>query len=285
MAPQLVAGSHTQQVSVPDVRRLHPKLPAFAWRGRRASLVHVWAAKRDVVGMDAKSAVQERTLMQRLGQSFNSAGIALFARVALSDQPLALPHLSVADLRWIDWPALKAAGFRGCVFDKDNTLTEPYELELHPHVRDSLAECSRVFEGRLVLYSNSAGLQQFDPDGKEAAVLEAALGIPVLRHREKKPSGGSEDIEQHFECKAEQLIMVGDRYLTDVVFGNRNGMLTIRPAPFTSRGEPKAVLLARSIEEACAARWQRAGVQPPSHPLVQSAAAAAAFIRHPDAWQ
>lgn len=35
--------------------------------------------------------------------------------------------------------------------------------------------------------------------GKEAAVLEAALGIPVLRHREKKPSGGSEDIEQHFE--------------------------------------------------------------------------------------
>lgn len=27
--------------------------------------------------------VQERTLMQRLGQSFNSAGIALFARVAL----------------------------------------------------------------------------------------------------------------------------------------------------------------------------------------------------------
>lgn len=37
--------------------------------------------------------------------------------------------------------------------------------------------------------------------------------------------------------------MIGDRFLTDVVFGNRNGMLTIRPAPFTSKGEPKAVLL------------------------------------------
>lgn len=34
--------------------------------------------------------------------------------------------------------------------------------------------------------------------GKEAAALEAALGIPVLRHREKKPAGGSEDMEQHF---------------------------------------------------------------------------------------
>lgn len=53
-------------------------------------------------------------------------------------------------------------------------------------------------------------------------------------------------------CKAEQLIMVGDRYLTDVVFGNRNGMLTIRPAPFTSRGEPKAVLLVRLVLALCA---------------------------------
>ena len=46
-------------------------------------------------------------------------------------------------------------------------------------------------------------------------------------------------------CQAEELIMIGDRYLTDVVFGNRNGMLTIRPEPFTSAGEPKAVLLVR----------------------------------------
>jgi phosphatidylglycerophosphatase GEP4 len=34
--------------------------------------------------------------------------------------------------------------------------------------------------------------------GKEAEALEAALGIPVLRHREKKPAGGSGDMEQHF---------------------------------------------------------------------------------------
>jgi phosphatidylglycerophosphatase GEP4 len=40
-----------------------------------------------------------------------------------SDRSLALPHLAVADLRWVDWAALAAAGFQGCVFDKDNTLT------------------------------------------------------------------------------------------------------------------------------------------------------------------
>lgn len=42
---------------------------------------------------------------------------------------------------------------------------------------------------------------------------------------------------------------------------------------------------ARSIEESFVGRWQRAGVQPPPHPLVPDAAAAAAFLRHPDEWQ
>lgn len=35
--------------------------------------------------------------------------------------------------------------------------------------------------------------------------------------------------------------MVGDRFLTDVAFGNRLGMLTIRPQPFTKVGEPTMV--------------------------------------------
>jgi hypothetical protein len=35
--------------------------------------------------------------------------------------------------------------------------------------------------------------------------------------------------------------MVGDRYLTDVVYGNRHGMLTVRCAPFTEEGESGAI--------------------------------------------
>jgi phosphatidylglycerophosphatase GEP4 len=36
------------------------------------------------------------------------------------------------------------------------------------------------------------------PAGEEAAALEAALGIPVLRHRDKKPAGGCAELEQLF---------------------------------------------------------------------------------------
>lgn len=47
--------------------------------------------------------------------------------------------------------------------------------------------------------------------GKEAAALEASLGVGVLRHTEKKPAGGSAELEVHFGCPAHQLVMVGDR--------------------------------------------------------------------------
>ena len=79
---------------------------------------------------------------------------------------LALPHLSVPDIRWINWQALKEAGCQGCVFDKDNTLTEPYAVAVHPRLTAALHDCLKAFYGRVVLFSNSAGLTQFDPEGK-----------------------------------------------------------------------------------------------------------------------
>ena len=40
--------------------------------------------------------------------------------------------------------------------------------------------------------------------------------------------------------------MVGDRYLTDVVYSNRHGMLTIRPTPLTLVGETFVVRMVRT---------------------------------------
>ena len=49
------------------------------------------------------------------------------------DRQLAIPHLSVESIASINWAALKAAGFKGVVFDKDNTLSEPYAMEVSVH--------------------------------------------------------------------------------------------------------------------------------------------------------
>ncbi len=60
-----------------------------------------------------------------------------------SDQCLAVPHASVPDIRWVDWAALRLAGFKACVFDKDNTLSEPFALKVHPDLVVS-CQCSSL---------------------------------------------------------------------------------------------------------------------------------------------
>lgn len=201
-------------------------------------------------------------------QNFNAAGVSLFFQLLYGNQSLAIPHISVTDIRSINWEAMKTAGFKGLVFDKDNTLSEPFATVIDPRLANSLAKALEVFEGKAVLYSNSAGLEQYDPLGEEAAGLEAALGIPVLRHKEKKPAGGNAELCAHFGCSSSELVMIGDRYLTDVVFGNRHGMLTVRPAPLTNAGEPTGVVLARRVEEYFVWRWTGRGVKAPPHQLV-----------------
>ena len=51
------------------------------------------------------------------------------------------------------------------MLDKDNTLTHPYSTQIAPQLVPSLDRCQKAFAGRLVLFSNSAGLHQFDPEG------------------------------------------------------------------------------------------------------------------------
>jgi Mitochondrial PGP phosphatase len=118
--------------------------------------------------------------------------------------------------------------------------------------------------------ASAAGLEAFDPDGSEADAIERALGVPVLRHADKKPAGGCAEIKERFSCAAHEVLMVGDRYVTDVMFGTRHGMLTARVAPFDTSGESVAVRGARTLEEAAVARRRRRGLQPVAHPLLES---------------
>ncbi|KAG0342709.1 hypothetical protein BG000_002054 [Podila horticola] len=106
-----------------------------------------------------------------------------------------IPNLVVRDIRDINFEQLHKAGIVAIAFDKDNCLTRPYGNELHPPF--------------------------------EAIAIEKALGVHVLRHQEKKPAGGDELLHYFDSTPASRIAFVGDRALTDVVFGHNYGMLTI----------------------------------------------------------
>lgn len=96
-------------------------------------------------------------LKAALGQRFNFGAIAFSAKVLAKNQHLALPHVSVPDIRHIDWVELHRRGFKGVVFDKDNTLTVPYSLTLWGPLGSSLEQCKSVFGPDIAVFSNSAG--------------------------------------------------------------------------------------------------------------------------------
>jgi hypothetical protein len=60
----------------------------------------------------------------RIGQNFNLAGIRITLGLLLGGKKhLGVPHIAVPDVRWVDWHALKEAGFKGVVFDKVSSST------------------------------------------------------------------------------------------------------------------------------------------------------------------
>eukprot|EP00611_Tribonema_gayanum_P016118 TRINITY_DN28118_c0_g1_i1.p1 TRINITY_DN28118_c0_g1~~TRINITY_DN28118_c0_g1_i1.p1 ORF type:complete len:268 (-),score=62.90 TRINITY_DN28118_c0_g1_i1:10-813(-) len=187
-----------------------------------------------------------------MGQSFNSKAVRTLGSV-IRHPSLAVPHLALTNIAQLDFAALKAMGIRGIIFDKDNTLTAPYVEELHPAISDGFRRCQSQFGGSICVMSNSAGTGD-DVNFESAIKIETGLGIPVLRHREKKPGGLPEVLAFFRErcadegIEARDLCVIGDRLLTDVVFGNLHGMLTVHTKPLTLQGDNKVALVARYIE-------------------------------------
>ncbi|KAI8337176.1 mitochondrial PGP phosphatase-domain-containing protein [Chlamydoabsidia padenii] len=197
-------------------------------------------------------------------QNFNLSGILNAFRL-LANPSLALPQIIVTDIREIPMEQLKKHGIKAMAYDKDNCLTAPYIPTIHPPFQDAWNRCKETFgKDNVVIVSNSAGTLD-DKDGKEAQALEQSLGVHVLRHADKKPSGG-EALTHHLQIPPDQIAFVGDRILTDVMYGNLNGNLTIWTKQVISeKGDNKPAVWIRRIEYQLVKMLHHLDVKPPPH--------------------
>mmetsp|Transcript_35751 Transcript_35751/g.33890 ORF Transcript_35751/g.33890 Transcript_35751/m.33890 type:complete len:242 (-) Transcript_35751:48-773(-) len=180
-------------------------------------------------------------------QSINIPGLKK-AFQTIFKPSLFIPQINVRSINDINFIDMKSNGINCIIFDKDNTLSYTYIDELHPSFIDKMIEVKKIFPEAVAILSNSVGSCD-DYLFKSAIQTEKKMNLPVIRHQIKKPSCLKEVLD-HFESvlkrkvSPQETCMIGDRVLTDVVFANQNGMLSVLVAPLSiSKDHPIAVLI------------------------------------------
>lgn len=80
-----------------------------------------------------------------------------------------------------------------------------------------------------------------------AETIEQELKIRVIRHHQKKPDGLLETVSMWPSVNPEEVMMIGDRYLTDIYGGNLYNMLTVCVDIFTEVNDNKGAILVRKL--------------------------------------
>jgi phosphatidylglycerophosphatase GEP4 len=190
-----------------------------------------------------------------MSQSWNWPAIRTAVSVLAHRQDLLIPRLCVRELREIDWEKLKELhGIRAVCFDKDNTLTVPYQLAIHFSVKEALGNCLRAFgQDSVAVFSNSLGCSAYDapPEFALAKRFENESGLSVIRHSSRKPDGAGDVLRAFKRLTAKEIAFVGDRLLTDTVMANVAGFHSVHVRwPITVQGDNLPAALIRHLENA-----------------------------------
>lgn len=128
------------------------------------------------------------------------------------------------------------------IFDVDNTLVFSETTETKKEIINWLNNIRSRY--RCICLSNSRTIL------KREKRLSELFGCEVFLSRHKKPSKRLFlEIKNKYGIDEGKTFIVGDRIFSDILFGNRNGIITILVDPLGGR-ESIFIKIVRKIEEA-----------------------------------
>mgnify|MGYP000408497558 CR=1 FL=1 len=131
-------------------------------------------------------------------------------------------------------------GIRGVMFDLDNTLIIPKNNHVPDTVQQWLIE-AQAKEIKLCIVTNNT----FSKHRKRA---EENLKIPVFGPAGKPRRKYLLEAMGFLGLEPEQILMVGDRPLTDILGGHRVGVRTLLLKPLSRHIDPPHVHILRFLE-------------------------------------
>lgn len=142
------------------------------------------------------------------------------------------PEERISSVYEIDFPAYYARGYRGILFDIDNTLV--------PHGAPATEEVRALFER---LRSLGFATCLISNNGEErVAPFAGAVESPFLYKAGKPGKKGYQAAMKKMGVSKEQALFVGDQIFTDVYGAKRCGMYTILTEPIHPKEEIQIVL-------------------------------------------
>ncbi len=158
----------------------------------------------------------------------------------------------------IDYDNYYHSGFRGIIFDIDNTLV--------PHGKMGDEELVRFIEGlkdigfKIILVSNNSR--------ERNKKFADPLGIDYIYKAGKPSIKGYQEACRRLEIPADRFLCIGDQLFTDIWGGNRAGMHTILVNPIDPAEEIQ-IILKRKLEKPVLALYRstldKYGLEYPDH--------------------
>ncbi|MBR5800168.1 MAG: YqeG family HAD IIIA-type phosphatase [Lachnospiraceae bacterium] len=157
------------------------------------------------------------------------------------------PDIYMRSTYEIDFQAYYDAGYRGIIFDIDNTLTT------HGDPADArcveLAEKLRNMGFSMMLLSNNK-----EPRVK---MFHDAVGIPYIFKAGKPGKAGYQKAMERMGTVRENTLFVGDQLFTDVWGAKRCGIFSVLVQPIDKKEEIQ-IILKRYLEKIVLASYKRA---------------------------
>lgn len=160
---------------------------------------------------------------------------------------ITIPSFYIQDISRIDFQMLRRR-FSFIIFDKDNTLTMHHSETMPDHIKPAFLKCLEHFGSqRIICLTNDPGNRtkpQLPVGDSKLNALVTSSPKPLC-YKEVQAFLDQKNLNRN------EVLVIGDRILTDIMLGNLVGCKSLLTRPFETRTEKLGIRMARMFENFC----------------------------------
>lgn len=152
-------------------------------------------------------------------------------------------YVTDGDLTSLSIDELRQDGVKGLILDLDSTIMVSKSGQVTQEIRNWLEAAHQAFDGAIIVLSNNKREEYIRK-------AEEVLNIRVIGHGKKPFASGFLKALESLNLKEGEVVVIGDRALTDILGGNMNRLRTVLVYPVKSITEPGWKTFIRNLERA-----------------------------------